>query len=177
MSQEIIVIIGGPGTGKTTIIDGLLAKGYCCYPEISREVTLQAKKEGIDQLFLENPLLFSELLLNGRKNQFINAQNEPHSIVFLDRGIPDVLAYMHYIGDSYPVIFDLTCRENIYTKIFILPPWENIYIADNERYENYEQATLIHQHLVETYQKYGYTLIEVPKDTVDNRINFILDCI
>ena len=82
---------------------------------------------------------------------------------------------MHYIGDSYPAFFDTTCRNNTYTKIFILPPWEDIYIADNERYENYEQAKLIYNHLVETYEKYGYNLIEVPKDTIDNRILFILD--
>lgn len=175
MNKEIVVIIGGPGTGKTTIIEGLLAKGFCCYPEISREVTLEAKKQGIEQLFLENPLLFSELLLEGRKKQFYNAQKEPHNIVFLDRGIPDVLAYMHYIGDSYPAFFDLACREHIYTKIFILPPWEEIYESDNERYENFEQATLIYNHLTETYQKYGYHLIEVPKGTVEERISFILN--
>lgn len=175
MDKEIVVIIGGPGTGKTTIIEGLLAKGFCCYPEISREVTLEAKKQGIEQLFLENPLLFSELLLEGRKKQFYNAQKEPHNIVFLDRGIPDVLAYMHYIGDSYPAFFDLACREHIYTKIFLLPPWEEIYESDNERYENFEQATLIYNHLTETYQKYGYHLIEVPKGTVEERISFILN--
>ena len=139
MGKEIIVIIGGPGTGKTTIIDALIAKGYCCYPEISREVTLEAKKQGIEQLFLENPLLFSELLLEGRKKQFKNAQNEPHEIVFLDRGIPDVLAYMHYIGDSYPSFFDAACKEHIYSKIFILPPWEEIYVSDDERYRFIKQ--------------------------------------
>lgn len=175
LSKQIVVIIGGPGTGKTTIIDGLINKGYCCYPEISREVTLEAKKQGIEQLFLENPLLFSELLLEGRKKQFKNATKEPHKIVFLDRGIPDVLAYMHYIGDSYPAFFDLACREHIYTKIFILPPWEEIYVSDDARYENYEQAKLIYNHLTETYEKYGYELIEVPKDSVNNRINYILD--
>ncbi len=175
MNKEIVVIIGGPGTGKTTIIEGLLAKGFCCYPEISREVTLEAKKQGIEQLFLENPLLFSELLLEGRKKQFHNAQKEPHNIVFLDRGIPDVLAYMHYIGDSYPAFFDQACRDHIYTKIFLLPPWEDIYISDNERYENFEQAKLIYNHLTETYQKYGYDLIEVPKGTVEERISFILN--
>jgi len=175
LNKEIVVIIGGPGTGKTTIIEGLLAKGFCCYPEISREVTLEAKKQGIEQLFLENPLLFSELLLEGRKKQFHKAQKEPHNIVFLDRGIPDVLAYMHYIGDSYPAFFDQACRDHIYTKIFLLPPWEEIYISDNERYENFEQAKLIYNHLTETYQKYGYDLIEVPKGTVEDRISFILN--
>ena len=175
MQKEIIVIIGGPGTGKTTIIDGLVQNGYCCYPEISRQVTAQAQQQGIEQLFLENPLLFSELLLEGRKKQFHDAHQEPHNIVFLDRGIPDVLAYMHYIGDSYPPFFDAVCKEHIYTKIFILPPWEDIYVSDQERYENFEQAQLIHDHLVETYQNYGYELIEVPKDTVDKRILFILD--
>ena len=175
MQKEIIVIIGGPGTGKTTIIDGLVAKGHCCYPEISREVTLEAKKQGVEQLFLEKPLLFSELLLEGRKKQFQNATKEPHEIVFIDRGIPDVLAYMHYIGDSYPATFDAACREHTYSKIFILPPWEEIYISDAERYENFEQAKLIYNHLTETYQNYGYKLIEVPKDTMNNRILFILD--
>lgn len=174
MQKEIVVIIGGPGTGKTTIIDGLTARGFCCYPEVSREVTMEAKKQGIEQLFLENPLLFSELLLEGRKKQFLNACKENHEIVFLDRGIPDVLAYMHYIGDSYPAHFDHACQENKYTKIFILPPWEEIYVSDEERYENYEQAKLIYNHLVETYEKYGYQLIPVPKDSVENRISYIL---
>lgn len=175
MQKQIVVIIGGPGTGKTTIIDGLTAKGYCCYPEISREVTMEAKKQGIEQLFLENPLLFSELLLEGRKKQFANACEEDCEVVFLDRGIPDVLAYMHYIGDSYPLHFDKACRESKYDKIFILPPWEEIYTSDAARYENYEQAKLIYNHLKETYTKYGYDLIEVPKDSLDNRILFILD--
>jgi predicted ATPase len=175
VQKEIIVIIGGPGTGKTTIIDKLIEKGYCCYHEISRQVTAEAQKQGIEQLFLEKPLLFSELLLEGRKKQFENAHQESHNIIFLDRGIPDILAYMHYIGDSYPAFFDIACKEYIYSKIFILPPWEDIYVSDQERYESFEQAKLIHDHLVETYQKYGYELIEVPKDTLDKRIIFILD--
>ncbi len=175
MQKELIVLLGGPGTGKSSIIDRLTEKGYCCYPEISREVIKNAQEQGIEQLFLEQPLLFSELLLKGRKKQYDEAINEPHPLVFLDRGLPDVLAYMHYIGDSYPASFDEVCQQHKYTKLFILPPWEEIYISDDARYENFEQAKLIFQHLTETYKKYGYELIHVPKDTIDNRILFILD--
>jgi predicted ATPase len=50
---------------------------------------------------------------------------------------------MHYIGDSYPASFDVICREHVYSKIFILPPWEEIHVSDEARYENYEQAKLI----------------------------------
>jgi len=174
VGKEIVVLIGGPGTGKSTLIDGLVEKGYICYPEVSREVILEARQQGIEQLFLEKPLLFSELLLEGRKKQFAQASSETADIVFIDRGIPDVLAYMHYIGDSYPAFFDAACKEHVYTKIFFLPPWEEIYTADDARYENYEQAKLIAGHLQETYKSFGYNLIEVPKDTPDNRILFIL---
>lgn len=174
MKKELIVITGGPGTGKTTIIDSLIEQGYACFPEISRQVTLEAKKQGIEQLFLEKPLLFSELLLEGRRKQHQQATEDVAELVFLDRGIPDILAYMHYIGDSYPAFFDHACREHVYSKIFVLPPWEEIYESDEARYENFEQAKLIFAHLLETYQKYGYELIEVPRGTVEERIQFIL---
>ena len=177
MRKELVVITGGPGTGKTTIIEGLQKLGYQCFPEISRQITLQAKIQGIEQLFLEKPLLFSELLLEGRKNQYELANSESANMVFLDRGIPDILAYMHYIGDSYPSFFDQACKDHLYTKIFILPPWEEIYISDEARYENYEQATLIFEHLKETYLHYNYKLIEVPKANISERIDFILKSI
>jgi len=105
LNPKKIVIAGGPGTGKTTIINELKKRGFICYDEISREITLQARKDGIEQLFLTEPLLFSEKLLEGRTKQFNDAAKEPEAVVFLDRGLPDVIAYMDYIGDKYPLPF------------------------------------------------------------------------
>ncbi|WP_298343430.1 ATP-binding protein [uncultured Algibacter sp.] len=174
MSTKKIVITGGPGTGKSTLINNLIEKGHICLEEISRQVTLDAQKQGIDQLFLTNPLLFSELLLKGRQKQYIDANIYKNQTVFFDRGIPDVLAYMDYIGDAYPKNFVQACKNSTYNSVFILKPWEAIYKSDNERYENFEQALKIHDHLVNTYQNYNYELIDVPFDTVENRTNFIL---
>lgn len=174
MKKEIIVLAGGPSSGKTTLINALVEKGFICYPEISRAIIKEAQEQGIDQLFLEQPLLFSEILLQGRIKQHQEAHEEETNVVFLDRGIPDVLAYMHYIGDSYPKSFSDACENHRYHKVFLLPPWKEIYVSDAERYESYEQAVLIHEHLEETYRNFGYDLVTIPKDTVENRVAFLL---
>ncbi|WP_299520912.1 AAA family ATPase [Winogradskyella sp.] len=175
MNPKKVVIAGGPGTGKTSIVNHLRERGFTCYDEISRQVTLQARKDGIEQLFLTEPLLFSEKLLDGRIQQFNNASHESESIVFLDRGIPDVLAYMDYIGDHYPKHFIDASRAYLYDYVFILAPWQEIFISDNERYENFEQAIEIHHHLLSTYKRFGYQLIDVPFASVEHRSDFILE--
>lgn len=169
------VITGGPGTGKTSLINALKSRGYECLPEISRQVTLEARKQGIEQLFLEDPLRFSQKLLEGRTSQYREAGTLNTEMVFLDRGLPDVLAYMDYIGDTYPESFAETCKKYRYDKVFLLPPWLDIYATDNERYESFEQAQEIHEALKKTYLKFNYTLVEVPVGKLDHRTEFILD--
>ncbi len=175
MNPKKVVIAGGPGTGKTSVINHLKERGFVCYEEISRQVTLQARQDGIDQLFLTQPLLFSEKLLEGRIQQFVNAAEEHQPFVFLDRGIPDVLAYMDYIGDKYPMHFINASKMNLYDYVFILAPWEAIFTSDNERYENFEQAIEIHHYLLKTYKRFGYHLIDVPFASVEHRSDFILE--
>ncbi len=174
MKNSIIAITGGPGTGKSSVIKSLEKDGNICLHEVSREITARAQQEGVDQLFLENPILFSEKLLEARIQQYQRARSIQRDI-FLDRGIPDVVAYMDYLGTTYPSKFTRACEENKYDLIFILPPWKEIYLNDSERYESFEQALEIHENLKKTYIQYGYEPIEVPKDSVENRKNFILN--
>jgi len=144
-------------------------------PEISREVTLMAKKKGIDQLFLTEPLLFSNLLLEGREKQFIEAHKNDSDLVFFDRGIPDVHAYLNFLKTDYPEHFVKKSNQYLYQNIFMLPPWKEIYTSDNERYESFEEAVEIYHHLKKAYQDIGYTIVTVPFGTIKERTNFILD--
>ncbi|MFK7833199.1 MAG: AAA family ATPase [Winogradskyella sp.] len=175
MNPKKVVIAGGPGTGKTTIINALKQRGFLCYDEISRQITLQARQDGIEQLFLTEPLLFSQKLLEGRTQQFKDAAQETEATVFLDRGLPDVIAYMDYIGDTYPKPFIDACEAHTYDAIFILAPWQEIFTSDSERYENFEEAIEIHHHLLDTYKRFGYELTDVPFGNVDSRVDFILE--
>ena len=175
MNTRKIVITGGPGTGKSSIIDELKQRGYICFEEISRQVTLEARKNGVEQLFLTQPLLFSELLLEGRKKQYIEADKLEETTVFMDRGLPDVLAYMDFFGSHYPDDFISTCQNNPYDVVFILSPWQEIFKCDSVRYETFEQSELIHDRLIKIYEKFNYQLINVPFDTVIKRVDFIID--
>ena len=171
--QQKIVIIGGPGTGKSTVLNELISRGYHCKPEISREVIKEAQQRGIEQLFLTDPLLFSNMLLEGREKQYKEANNKEVDIVFFDRGIPDAHAYMNYSNTEYPDYFIEKSNQFRYTKVFMLPPWKEIFISDNERYENFEIAQEINDHLIKTYEELGYKIIPVPFGSVKDRTDFI----
>lgn len=175
MNTKRIVITGGPGSGKTTLIHHIESLGHACKHEVSREVINEARKDGIDQLFLTDPLLFSQKLLESRLAQFEEAQHIDAPFVFYDRGTPDVTAYMDFIGSSYTPEFEAPCFKYIYDIVFLLPPWEAIYTKDNERYETFKQAQIIYKSLIEGYQKYGYKGIEVPTGTIEERARFIFN--
>jgi predicted ATPase len=173
--QQKIVLVGGPGTGKTSVLNELMQRQYHCLPEISREVTLKAKRQGIDQLFLTDPLLFSTLLLEGREQQFLEAEKSNKDLVFFDRGIPDVHAYMNSFQTQYPAVFLEKSKLYSYTNIYLFSPWKEIYTSDNERYETFEESVRINEYLVTAYKELGYAIIEVPYGSVTERTDFILN--
>lgn len=177
MSSKKIVITGAPGTGKSTIIIELEQMGFHCMHEISREVILEARKKGTEQLFLTEPLLFSDMLLKGRIQQYIDTEATVKDFIFYDRGIPDVQAYLNYISMDYPEDYVEMGKTYRYDFVFLMPPWEDIYTTDNERYETFEQSLAIHNHLHRTYKSLGYRVVEVPHGTVEKRIQYILNVI
>jgi predicted ATPase len=167
-----ILIIGGPGSGKTSVLKTIEKGGFQVHHEISREVTAKAQEQGIEQLFLTDPFAFSNQLLDGRILQFKKAKEGLH---FYDRGIPDVPAYHVFTGDEIPPAFIKACEEHIYDQVFFLPPWEAIYKSDKERYESYEQAVVLGDILKLFYTQLGYSPITVPQLDLENRCNFIKD--
>jgi len=175
VNTKRIVITGGPGSGKTTLINHIKSLGYSTMEEVSREIINEARKEGIDQLFLTDPMLFSQKLLESRLLQFEKAKDLNTDYVFYDRATPDITAYMDFIGSQYTPEFEKPCYTHLYDCVFLLPPWELIYTKDNERYETFAQAKEIYKSLCDGYKKYGYTIIEVPQAGIEQRSDFIFN--
>ncbi|MGI9552321.1 MAG: AAA family ATPase [Aurantibacter sp.] len=182
MNPKKIVITGGPATGKTSVVQRLENAGYKCFREIIRDLTLAAKQTGDLQSLTINPIAsvsdpleFNRKLLRGRIGQFKLARNVAEDLVFFDRGIPDILAYMDYFDQTQGPEFIEAATTYKYDVIFLLPMWEQIFATDEERFESYDEALKIQTRLRETYSGYGYDLIEVPPDSIENRMEFILE--
>ena len=58
--------------------------------------------------------------------------------------------------------------------VFYTPIWEDIYRKDNERKEEIGQAIIIERSIISVYQSKGYTLIEIPKISIEKRADFII---
>ena len=170
-----IVISGGPGTGKSSIIDELSKKGYKIFEESSREIIKKYKKLGYEQLFLSDPIKFSEILLKNRTNQYIESNNTNSNYCFFDRGIPDILAYLDYKKILFNNKFKVSAEKYKYDKVFITEPWKKIYRKDQQRYESYEELLEIDKKIKETYKNLRYKYFIIPNTNVVERVNYIID--
>ena len=170
-----IVISGGPATGKTSIINALLERGYRCLPEFSREIIRSEMAAGTNVLPWDNLTAFTEKVIAGRMEQYHAAQP---GLQFYDRSVVDSLAYMHL--DKLPVHqkWEKFLKHNrYYQTVFITEPWKDIFLTDGERKETWEKLLHLHEYIVSTYQDWGYEICFVPKRTIEERVDFILNAL
>ena len=180
MNAKKIVITGGPSTGKTSLIDAMQNAGYFCYPEVIRQMTLDEKNRGALTNYKTNPIAsvldpldFNTKILEARLKHYQESLNQNEALVFFDRGMPDVLAYMEFYDQLIPKEFTTIVKHNTYDQIFLLPMWHSIFVQDGERFDSFEDALKINKCLLHTYRQLGYNVVELPKASVAERIQFI----
>lgn len=166
-----VVITGGPGSGKTSLCDGLAAKGHTVFPEYSRVLIQEQLQVGGRALPWDNLPLFSEKVIEGRIEQWKQAKQP---VQLFDRSIVDSLAYLHKDGlDISADLWALTRQYRYHSVVLIAPPWAEIYQTDAERKETFETAVAIFDSLKVVYQMAGYDLLYLPLGPVGERVAFV----
>ena len=169
-----IVISGGPGGGKTTIINSLKNLGYFCYDEISRDLIKKGKKNDDQNLFIENPLKFSKILWKKREDQYKNSLiQKKYDKVFFDRSLLDITSYLEFIGKRN-LNFEKKITNFNYDLVFLIKPIKKFYKKDFSRFEDFNESLKIHGILKKNYQKHFKT-IKVPYKKLSKRLNFIIE--
>ena len=146
-----VVITGGPGTGKTSVIKELMDRGYKCYDEGSRGIISQINLKG--QTFKSDPLSFSDSLYKARTEHYFDSQKKEYKgkTVFFDRGIHDILAYLRYINKNNKYWENIILNYK-YDTVFVFPPWKEIYTTDKERHEDFKESEEVNSAIIKLYK-------------------------
>ena len=174
-TDRLFVLTGGPGSGKTTLIEALTAAGVATSPEVGRAVIREQLANGGDALPWADQRAFADLMVV-RDVAAREAALASGEVTVLDRGVPDVAGFLRVSGLPVSPHVDEAARSCRYNpRVFIAPFWPEIFTADAERKQSPEVAEATFAIMVETYRNYGYDLIELPRTTVAERVKFVTE--
>ena len=81
-------------------------------------------------------------------------------------------ALEHLTGERVVESVGLVYRYN--KRVFLAPPWPEIYTLDQERRHGLAAAVAEYNRLIEVYPSLGYEIHVLPKASVAERANWIL---
>lgn len=167
-----IVLTGVSGSGKTTILNALSDRGYSTVNEAARTLIKDLKQNDPSKLPWNNRGEFQKLVEQKQITNFIENNN-----CFFDRGIVDEIVYNKAYGREVKKEFFDQCGKYRYDKVFLFPPFKEIYKSDEERVEDFEESSRLYPFFLESYKSLGYNPIIMINDSIENRINFLLQSI
>ena len=97
------------------------------------------------------------------------------SYVFFDRSIVDNINGLMRMPSGAPA-YMLTALEKFRyaRKVFMTPPWAELFRADAERTHSYEASVAEYETLGPAYERLGHEVVVLPKVSVKERVDFIL---
>ncbi|WP_454659151.1 AAA family ATPase [Bosea beijingensis] len=171
-TDRFVVISGCSGGGKSTLIEELRRHHYAVVEEPGRRIVSE------------------ELAGNGKALPWINLQafarraiattlrdrseaSLASGWVFFDRGLVDAAAALeHATGE--PAIEEFGTVHRYHGRVFLAPPWPEIYRKDDKRRHDFSDATAEYDRLQIAYSRLGYELEILPKIGVEQRAHHII---
>ena len=168
---NFFVFTGGGGTGKTTLIRHLQASGELVVEENIRAVIREQVEAGGRAVPWLDPKACCDLTTARDIADFDRLAGETRR-VFFDRGLMDMYGTNGVPPSSALAEAIRTRRYN--GRVFVFPPWEEIYGTDTERREDWSRMQAVFEDILRTLPDLGYAPVVVPKASVEARAAFVL---
>ena len=174
MALRRIVISGCSGGGKSTLIEALASRGFPVVAEAGRIIVQQELSADGAALPWISPSKFAEKLATLAIEQF-GSVADLDGVVFFDRSAVEALVYSKRYNLILPVPVTQAAKGCRYDNpIFLVPPWQEIFISDTERRHSFDEAVAEYDALSKAFEEFGYKICIVPKMAIPDRVDFIL---
>lgn len=175
-----IVISGGPGSGKTTLIQALASRGYRTVQEAAIQVIEDLNGrygvEGQKAWRKENRSEFQVMI--AEKQSELEGLVREHSaeMAFLDRGRLDSIAYCRFHGNEvHPAVGSIADGHN-YDGVVVLRTLSTFSSRRaTGRMSSYEDSIQIGDHIEQVYREAGYPILTIPELSVADRLERVLE--
>ena len=92
--------------------------------------------------------------------------------VFFDRSLIDAAAALEHLTGE-PALTSFGQAHRYHHRVFLAPPWPEIYVTDSERRHGLDEATTEYHRLLDVYPSLGYAVPILPKVSAPKRADFV----
>ncbi len=173
--EQLFVVTGGPGSGKSSLIAALTHRGLRSVPEAGRAIIRDQVRIGGRAVPWADRTAYAELMLAWEMRSYHEAMMMPGPVV-MDRAIPDIVGYLAICGLPVPAHVEAAVRLHPYNRhVFLAPYWAEIFTQDAERRQDRQEAEATGKAMAQTYARLGYRIVELPLTTIEARAGFVIE--
>ena len=171
-TDRFVVISGCSGGGKSSLLAELGRRGYAVVEEPGRRIVREQLKARGSALPWVDAAAFARRAV-AMSLADLAAVAGRGDWVFFDRGLIDAAAALQHLTGE-PALLPLRRSHRYHRRVFLAPPWPEIYVTDTERRHGFDAALTEYQRLLQTYPSLGYEVFILPKIGVQERADFVL---
>lgn len=175
MNKGLVVISGCSGGGKSTLLAELKTRGYAVIEEPGRRIIGEEIASGGKALPWVDLAAFLRRAINMALADRAAAASHA-GWVFFDRGLVDAASALEALTGE-PILRPLCMTHRYHSRIFIAPPWPEIYVTDADRKHGFDAAVAEYDRLMAAFPTLGYEVISLPKTAAAHRADFLLACL
>ena len=170
--NRFVVISGCSGGGKSTLLAELGRRGYTVIEEPGRRIVIEEMNNGGLALPWVDMAAFARRAI---ATALTDRSSAPASggWIFFDRSLIDAAVALQHLTRE-PVLEEFGQTHRYHRRVFLTPPWPELYFTDRERRHNPAAAVNEYFRLLKAYPSLGYEVSVLPRVGVVERADFVL---